>query len=202
MAYSDYGGYAYKNGKRVEDRSDAMITPKMESVPGQWPGFAAYSQGLSKEKFYEIRPDFPNGHVVIGDDPVYVGLYKQGIMMLWFGTIQLDKTDFIRGEAKMFIKTRDNGYKFLDRHTVANTYDTPIFFDLPDGYKLYGSWKNIDNYYVFARLEMPNGDIWHGWSGYGVGAGLEDANYGYSTRKVEGYMKDIWPDCYKKSEGT
>jgi hypothetical protein len=27
MAYSDYGGYAYRNGKRVTERSDATITP-------------------------------------------------------------------------------------------------------------------------------------------------------------------------------
>ena len=28
MAYSDYGGYAYRNGKRVEARSDATISPE------------------------------------------------------------------------------------------------------------------------------------------------------------------------------
>jgi hypothetical protein len=28
MAYSDYGGYAYRNGKRVENRSDCTITPE------------------------------------------------------------------------------------------------------------------------------------------------------------------------------
>jgi hypothetical protein len=30
-------------------------------------------------------------------------------------------------------------------------------------------------------LEQSNGTVWHGFSGYGVGAGLEDAGYGYST---------------------
>ena len=27
MAYSDYGGYAYRNGERVRERSDYTITP-------------------------------------------------------------------------------------------------------------------------------------------------------------------------------
>ena len=39
MAYSDYGGYGYKNGERVEDRSDAVISPEVTSIPGMYPGW-------------------------------------------------------------------------------------------------------------------------------------------------------------------
>jgi hypothetical protein len=64
MAYSDYGGYAYRNGKRVEDRSDATISPDGDvfGSPGIWPGFAAYAAGGKDE--YEKRREWPSGHAV------------------------------------------------------------------------------------------------------------------------------------------
>ena len=51
-----------------------------------------------------------------------------------------------------------------------------------------------DNYYVYARLTQPDGNVWHGWSGYGVGAGLEDAGYGFSTADRESKLRDLWPE--------
>ena len=51
MAYSDYGGYAYLNGIHITERSDTSI--KIDSTT-------------------EI-----DGHVVLGDGPIYVVLYKQ-----------------------------------------------------------------------------------------------------------------------------
>ncbi len=36
MAYSDYGGFGYRNGEKVIERSDAVLTPEgMKSTPGQ-----------------------------------------------------------------------------------------------------------------------------------------------------------------------
>ena len=51
MAYGDYGGYAYLNGIHITERSDTSI--KIDSTT-------------------EI-----DGHVVLGDGPIYVVLYKQ-----------------------------------------------------------------------------------------------------------------------------
>ena len=51
MAYSDYGGYAYLNGIHITERSDTSI--KIDSTT-------------------EI-----DGHVVLGDGPIYIVLYKQ-----------------------------------------------------------------------------------------------------------------------------
>lgn len=34
--------------------------------------------------------------------------------------------------------------------------------------------------------------FWHGWSGYGVGAGLEDAGYGYSTDEREERLWELF----------
>jgi hypothetical protein len=36
--------------------------------------------------------------------------------------------------------------------------------------------------------------VWHGWSGYGVGAGLEDCGYGYSTEDREDVLRALWPE--------
>ena len=76
-----------------------------------------------------------------------------------------------------------------------------IHFQLPDGYNLELRYVYDDNYYTYARLEMPNGDIWNGWSGYGVGAGLEDAGYGYSTERCEQRLYSIWPHDFMGVEG-
>ena len=54
-----------------------------------------------------------------------------------------------------------------------------------DGCKVELIYTQEDNYYVYARLTQPDGNVWHGLSGYGVGAGLEDAGYGYSTSERE-----------------
>mgnify|MGYP006871978404 CR=1 FL=1 len=71
MAYSDYGGYAYRNGVRVEFRSDAVIKPDGDlfATPGMWPGFAAditTGEGHNREK----RVHWPSGHAIIGDGPI------------------------------------------------------------------------------------------------------------------------------------
>ena len=55
MAYSDYGGYAYLNGIHITERSDTSI--KIDSTT-------------------EI-----NGHVVLGDGPIYIVLYKQSVII-------------------------------------------------------------------------------------------------------------------------
>jgi len=45
-----------------------------------------------------------------------------------------------------------------------------------------------------VQLEQPDGTVWHGWSGYGVGAGLEDAGYGYSTDACERRLWEIFQE--------
>ena len=82
MSYSDYGGYAYKNGVRVVERSDAVIIEKFRSVPGMYPGLAAALQGVDLN---DVRESSPNGHVVLGDSPLYVGMYKQSNINAWWG---------------------------------------------------------------------------------------------------------------------
>ena len=200
MAYSDYGGYGYKNSVRVEERSDAVINPNIETIPGTYPGFAAAIQGMSRDKFNEIRGGSPNGHVVIGDDPIYVGLYKQSTVMLWFKGTSLSLLDYADNLDPKFISEYD-GEKYIDTITLSEENDMIIHFKLPDGYDLEVKWTSEPNYYVFARLATPDGDVWHGWSGYGVGAGLENAGYGYDTNNVVDMMVKIWPADFRDTTG-
>lgn len=39
-----------------------------------------------------------------------------------------------------------------------------------------------DNNYIYARIVTPNGDVWSGYSGYGVGDEFEDGSYGYRNK--------------------
>jgi len=49
-----------------------------------------------------------------------------------------------------------------------------------------------DNYYQYARLTQPDGMVWLGWSGYGVGTG-DDAYYGdYSAAERDRRLMELF----------
>lgn len=154
MAYSDYGGYAYLNGIRITDRSDASI--RVESTT-------------------ETSVPLIDGHVVLGDGPIYIILYKQYAIIYSSGerlktfSYPLDITD----------DRTINEFLDIDHHNIS------IYFTYED------------NYYVYAKLEQPNENTWYGFSGYGVGAGLEDAGYGYSTEDRIDTLSDLFPEIFQ-----
>jgi len=164
MAYSDYGGYAYRNGERVESRSDCTITPKGDTfgTPGSWPGFVMMAAGVLHDEI-EKRIEWPNGHAVLGDGPVYLVLYKTSAS-LYRGPQILDLPIGVGSDYE--------GRKIRRAVEVEGCHVEVIY-------------TNEDNFYVYARLTQSDGNVWHGWSGYGVGAGLEDCGYGYSTSERE-----------------
>lgn len=172
MAYSDYGGYAYRNGKRVEERSDATITPDGDTygTPGSYPGFALLAAGVPPTEVQK-RIEWPSGHAVLGDGPVYLVLRKT-YATLYRGPEQqnlpIDRDDYEANEVRRSVE--------LDGYTVELVY------------------TQEDNYYAYVRMTQPDGSVWCGWSGYGVGAGLEDAGYGFSTSDREATIKNIWPE--------
>ena len=149
MAYGDYGGYAYLNGIHIAERSDTSI--KIDSTT-------------------EI-----DGHVVLGDGPIYIVLYKQ-YAIIYSGGEQLKTFSY-----PMDITDDRVINEFLNIHhhniSIYLTYE--------------------DNYYVYAKLEQPNGNTWYGFSGYGVGAGLEDAGYGFSTEDRIDTLSDFFPEIFQ-----
>lgn len=153
MAYSDYGGYAYRNGIRDEQRSDAVLSPEgIKSTPGSWPGWTI-PEGRYAASY----------HVLLGDGPIFVGLYKQS-------TIRLHRLGEEIELPADFVEDDDA--------------DSASRFEI-DGYTLEAIRLQTDNHYIYARLTQPDGVVWTGFSGYGVGAGLEDAGYGFSTDACE-----------------
>lgn len=186
MAYSDYGGYAYRNGQRVVDRSDCTITPDGDTfgTPGCYPGFAMVAAGMQEDEVME-RIKWPSGHAVLGDGPVYVVLYKQSGTHLHRGPEELDLESHADSPQIEEWKNPETGK--VSRWLNTDHYKTtgePLVVNV-DGCTLTIFYEISDNHYQYARLDQPDGTVWLGFSGYGVGAGLEDAGYGYSTDDCE-----------------
>ena len=193
MAYGDYGGYAYRNGIRVDERSDYVDTGRstVKSVPGTYPEVVFADQGLSTQQAAELYEDSPNGHAVLGEPPLLVGLYKQMTTRAWMGRREIVLARHVQNLDKAYI-TRD----CLKVHEIVESgREEPVRFALPGGATLYVVWEETDNQYQYARLELSDTTVWTGWSGYGVGAGLEDEGYRYSTSQCDRRLKEIWPDA-------
>jgi len=197
MAYSDYGGYAYRNGKRVEERSDCTITPNGDTfgTPGIWPGFGMIAQGVDHDEVKK-RIKWPHGHAVLGDGPIYVVLYKQSYLSIYCGPEQLDELTLLKDADESAIETFEYEGK---THRSLNTdhfkaTEAPCYFEV-DGWQIAAYFREEDNHYMYVKVTQPDGNVWHGWSGYGVGAGLEDAGYGYSTDEREEVLTELWPEA-------
>lgn len=182
MAYSDYGGYAYRNGERVEERSDAVLTSDgLKSTPGVWPGWVL-PEGRGGNSF----------HVILGDGPIHVGLYKQSTVSIFNDGEEVSLVGLVKAQhppeaIKVYAHDKSRT-EYVDEETFMD--DERDLVVSVAGHTLEVFWTQDDNYYVYARLTQPNGVKWMGWSGYGVGAGLEDAGYGYNTsdREDEAHM--------------
>lgn len=187
MAYSDYGGYAYRNGKHVIERSDAVITPEGDiwSTPGMWPGWILAATG-KKEQL-----EYPSGHVILGDGPIFLVLYKQTDVRLYRGFERLDITEFLEPPGERIKQWKD--HKYIDHDYFCNE-EVACILQIDD-HRIRIFWDESDNYYQYAFLEQPDGTIWSGWSGYGVGVGF-DGEYGYSNREREKFIKVLFPEAF------
>lgn len=199
MAYSDYGGYAYRNGVQVEERSDFTITPDGGfGTPGAYPGFALAAVGATSEQIQQAR-DYPNGHAVLGDGPIFLVLYKQSHIEICRGIEKLDEIGLLHEPDPDAVKEWTYEGK-TERYVNVDHFkstDRPCHFEV-DGVRITIYWRIEDNHYQYAKLEQPDGTVWHGWSGYGVGAGLEDAGYGFSTSEREELLCSLWPEAIKE----
>jgi hypothetical protein len=119
------------------------------------------------------RIEWPNGHAVLGDGPIYLALRKTSAALY-------------RGpEAQELPIDREIDREDYDADEVRRTVEL-------DGCKVELIYTQEDNYYVYARLTQPDGNVWYGWSGYGVGAGLEDCGYGFSTTEREERLWELF----------
>lgn len=183
MAYSDYGGYAYKNRERVVERSDAVLSPEgVKSTPGMWPGWAL-PEGRTGSSY----------HALLGDGPIFVSLYKQSTLRFHRLGEELQPPDFCTTPEAKIVETTfcEKPYRYIDSDQFKAS-EKPCTFQV-DGCKVTVYWLEEDNHYQYVQLEQPDGTVWHGWSGYGVGAGLEDCGYGFSTDEREQQLWRLFP---------
>ena len=165
MAYSDYGAYVFRNGKRISERSDTPLPElAMRSTPAG---------------FY---------HGVLGDGPIFVGLYKQIDLSVFRGADRIELLDIISPNHRPLI-CPDGKWLDRDRYLQARK---PCRLKI-DKHKITVYWLYEENYYQFVKLEQPDRVTWHGWSGYGVGAGLESGRHGYITEKQNERLLKFYP---------
>lgn len=184
MAYSDYGGYAFRNGVRVAERSDAVLSPEgIKSTPGQWPGWTL-PEGRAGGSY----------HVLLGDGPIFVGLYKQSSLSVHRLGERIDLLSIAQDLPAEAIWTPEGGGKRYLDESYFKDRQLPCVLEI-DGHRIMVRWIEEENHYQFVRLEQPDGNVWHGWSGYGVGAGLVEAGYGFSTQAQNQRLVEFWPDA-------
>jgi hypothetical protein len=179
MAYSDYGGYGFLNGVRVEDRSDVTFGKggTLLSTPGAWPGWV-HEEGRNGGSY----------HVVLGDADVLVCLYKQSTVTLLHNgkymelaraMVMVDRADWIHEDGDVNVDALISA----ERVAVFKIHE----------YLLEVLWEITDNHYVYAKLTQPDGKVWTGFSGYQVGAGFEGQTHPCLTQRCVDRLEEIFP---------
>jgi hypothetical protein len=163
MSYGEYGGRVYRDGVRIRSREDAPICV-------QW-----------------------SCHAVLGDGPVKLGLYKQADVFVFLDGKKLDVLDLLVDPpegAVMQIGTGDDPLDVLDTEVFRRS-GRPCVMEA-GGCRMEVFFTDEDNYYQYARLTQPDGMVWLGWSGYGVGTG-DDAYYGdYSAAERDRRLMELF----------
>lgn len=186
MAYSDYGGLAYKNKELRTDHCDVILFSEGDPDPKKhYPYF-----------FGENRDGkFPNAHVSLGDQDMRVMLYKQSWFEIWYKGEKLDPFELLTTGSKRAVKDFETDYKDDNDKPYFNSdafleKEKKAIFKFKK-YKIELFWEHTDNYYIYGKLTQPDKSVWIGFSGYGIGNGLDDS-YGYSTKEKEDRMFEIF----------
>jgi len=197
VAYSNWGGYAYKNGIRVVERSDCVITPKeMISSPGMWPGFAFVMRGDSVEQVQK-KLEYPSGHVVVGDGPIYIALYKASYVSIFNNQEEIDLAQLLldnQYSVRCFKHNDKIEYRVETEDFIKN--EEPCNLKFHD-YEIMIYWLGGRRYCQYIQLKQPDATVWHGWSGFEVGAGFEEEHL-KETENCEYRLKQFWPETFKK----
>lgn len=186
MGYGQYGGIAYRNGARVDDRSDAMIKPDMGNlgIPGCIPDPS--TAGMSASDFAAIRKSCVRAHVVLGDGPVLVSLNKTSwfdISVLRDGAFHALTDQELAAAAvdlpEDLLEKDDDGEpvapRALDRFRLGDMdgHEGVVRFGV-DGHVVEYRMMRVRGYAQHARLTQPDGTVWSGFSGSEIGYGFED----------------------------
>ena len=154
MAYSDYGAFIYKNGKRRQDKEDVAVFATDEEMFGtdsaNVPSGARIWVSLMHRKGeYSWLNSIHHG--VMGDGPVRVMCHKQGLPQIY------EMTD----DGPKEIKYCDESVDPYEYGTIDFEYKGHKFH-FEDGHP-----------YTMTMTE-PDGTVWLGEYDYEYGAGFED----------------------------
>ena len=196
MAYSDYGGRVYRNGVEINDRCDVEISAEgLCSTPGSWPGWLLAVSGRSIEDLGGCW------HAVLGSGPTFLALYKQSTFHIFDGfereLSNEEIKDAVQKESPAFFTTYE-GNLYVDDDKYR-TEDQALRL-LIAGTEISLRWTEEDNFYVYAHMKEADGTVWAGWSGYGVGCGLEDGSYGFSSTERDRMLEDLFPGLIAASQ--
>lgn len=163
MSYGEYGGRVYRDGVRIPIREDAPIRAG---------GFGC--------------------HAVLGDGRVRLGLYKQSDLFVYLDGKRLDVTKLLagtlEGEAAIILEGLNSNVLNTE---VFRRNGVPCVMEA-GGCRIEVFFTSEDNFYQYARLTQPDGTVWLGWSGYGVGTG-DDAYYGdYSAAERDKRLMELF----------
>jgi hypothetical protein len=124
--------------------------------------------------------------VVLGAGPVYVKMHKQCVeLVTGKGDNMCLSSDRLRSTS---------GHSWL-AYTVDEYHATLVAaHEQREG-------DTESNYYVYAELREPDGTIWTGFSGFGVGAGLETIP-GFSTEARVKRLRWLFPDSFAAADAA
>lgn len=167
MGYSQYGGMGYRNGAHVPAASDALITADLvnHGTPGGFP-----AKDVDEKDGRAV-----GGHVVIGDGPVLVSLYKHTLLVhlvvgdrfqeLDLATIGVDLPEEV-------VIVFDDGTSILSQDRLVEGTDT-LRFEVAGHvieYRMIAHYRWVQH----ARITQPDGTVWTGFCGSEIGAGHDD----------------------------
>lgn len=168
MAYSDYGAFVYCNGERRTDKEDAPLFASSQEAFGEdinnIPSGLRIFANIVSMKCSNENPELTEeqkhmmylrtriAHGILGDGPVRVRCYKQGLPSIY---------EFNEDEIKE-IKIPYDG-DWYEYGTIKFEHD---------GYEFLFSDDSEDGHY-FAEMITPEGEHWTCEYDYEFGAGWE-----------------------------
>jgi len=165
MSSNDYGGYAYRNGVKILDRSDVTLGAVKLQNPDLW-GNVEIPQNSQEPYHHGVTYRF---HLLLGDGPVYLSFVKH-----YPGLYNLNQ--FVNLPSRVDRPWRPGlwgGTTYID---IAHGFEnTKRFIHKFEGYKITIHFLYDPYPYAYAQLEQPDGTIWAGFAGQQVGAGFEGA---------------------------
>ena len=138
MAYGNYGGNVFRNGKRMKNHEDQTPYRETELASG-------YQQAFGRKE--GVNPH----HAVLGEKRMRLCAYKAGPVLFLDGVeVEFETPLDEDGDPDYYVPVKGDleGYHF------------EWFFD--------DSPERVD-----LLLIEPDGTLWSGFSGYGMGAGYE-----------------------------